>query len=68
MTKQETGREQLEAELRALAGSNAVLHWILLKNRPLTRETYVAMNYPDGAPVWDAELESMPPKPFQKWS
>lgn len=39
MTTQQTGREQLEPELRALAGSDAVLDWMLLKNWPLTRET-----------------------------
>ena len=67
MTTQQTGREQLEPELRALAGSDAVLDWMLLKDRPLTRETYMAMSYPDGPPKWDAELESMLPKPLQKY-
>ena len=38
------------------AGRDATLEHMLKMNRPLTVETYLAMNYPDGTPPMTAEL------------
>lgn len=38
------------------AGQDATLARMLEMKRPLTMETYLAMNYPDGAPPMTAEL------------
>ena len=53
-------------ELQTLAGTDPVLELMLLENKPLTRETYLAMAYPDNLPSeFPAELEADLPEPFQ---
>lgn len=47
---------QQQAELMRQAGQDATLAHMLTMKRPLTVETYLAMNYPDGAPPMTAEL------------
>lgn len=39
-----------QQELMRQAGQDATLAHMLKMKRPLTLETYLAMNYPDGAP------------------
>jgi hypothetical protein len=53
-------------ELRRLAGMDPLVEHFLKEGRPLTRETYLAFNYPDGVeePL-DPELESELPYPLQ---
>ena len=66
MKKQETESSSLREELSRLAGKDATLAYMLKMNRPLTRETYLAMEYPDGAPdPLPAELEEMIPEPLR---
>ena len=41
------------------SGSDAILAYMQKKGRPMTRETWLAMAYPDGLPTpWTAELEA----------
>ena len=49
-------KSSLQAELMRQAGQDATLAYMLEMKRPLTVETYLAMNYPDGVPPMTAEL------------
>lgn len=67
MTEQEKKSSSLRDELSRLAGNDATLARMLKMNRPLTKETYLAMEYPDGAPdPLPAELEEMIPEPLRR--
>ncbi len=55
----------LQAELKSLTGTDDVLDH-LLKKGPVTRESYLAFNYPDGPPnPLPGELEALLPRPLQ---
>ena len=55
----------LREELTHLAGSDPTLARMLKTNQPLTLQTYLAMNYPDGVPdPMPAELLAEVPYPL----
>lgn len=59
-------QEQLRATLAMLAQSDATLARMLKTDRPLTRETWLAMNFPDGVPdPLPAEIEAEIPEPLR---
>ena len=66
MKTQETKPSSLEAELTPLAGQDATLARMLKMNRPLTLETYLRMEYPDGVPQMTAELWAEVPEPLRR--
>lgn len=66
MTQPENSQAKLLEELTPLAGSDATLQRMLKTNRPLTKETWMAMNWPEGAPKMTAELEQQIPEPLRR--
>ena len=55
----------LQEELKALRGTDAILD-SLLQDGPVTRESYLAFNFPDGVPnPMPGELEANLPRPLQ---
>ena len=65
MTTPDNSSSTLQAELKALHGSDAILD-SLLENGPVTRESYLAFNFPDGVPdPMPGELEANLPRPLQ---
>jgi hypothetical protein len=62
---QDNASSTLQAELKALHGSDAVLD-SLMKQGPVTRQSYLAFNFPDGVPdPMPGELEANLPRPLQ---
>lgn len=52
-------------ELKALRGTDAILDHLLTKG-PVTRESYLEFNFPDGVPnPMPGELEAQLPRPLQ---
>ena len=49
-------KSSFQGELMHEAGQDATLARMLTTKRPMTIETYLVMNYPDGAPPMTAEL------------
>jgi hypothetical protein len=69
MTEQKNWHSNLREELSPLAGSDATLERMLKMNRPLNLETYLAMEYPEGAPkTLSSEQWSMIPEPLRRQS
>lgn len=68
MSTQENRLPSLEEELTPLAEHDATLAHMLKMKRPLNLETYLAMNYPDGAPTMTAELWAEVPEPLRRQS
>ncbi len=65
MKTQDNASSTLQAELKALRGSDAVLD-SLLKQGPVTRQSYLEFNFPDGVPdPMPGELEANLPRPLQ---
>lgn len=68
MTTQETKSLKLHKALKALAGSDPMLDYMLKQNLHLTREAYLDLSYAGDLPTpWTAEMESEIPEPLQDW-
>ena len=67
MKPQETKSSDSLAALKSQAGSDPVLEYMLAKKLPLTREHYLALNYPDGVPnPMPGELEMEIPQQLRE--
>lgn len=54
------------SEFRRLIGSYPVLEFMLAKGIPLTRESYIALNWLEGIEEWTSEHEDDLPPPFRR--
>jgi len=65
LTTPENSSSTLQAELKALRGTDSILD-LLLERGPVTRQSYLAYNFPDGVPdPMPGELEANLPRPLQ---
>ncbi len=65
MKTPDNSSSMLQVELRALCGTDAILD-SLLEDGPVTRESYLEFNFPDGVPEpMPGELEANLPRPLQ---
>ena len=65
MKKPDSKSSNLVAALTPLAGRDATLARMLKMNRPLTMETYLRMEYPQGMPRLTAEVLDGVPAPLR---
>ena len=67
MTPHETKPSVSQEELKSQAGNDLILQHMVAKKMPLTRETYLNLNYPEGAPnPMPAGLEMEIPEIFRE--
>lgn len=65
MKTQDNASSRLQAELKALRGTDEILD-LLLDRGPVTRQSYLDYNFPDGVPdPMPGELEANLPRPLQ---
>ena len=65
MKKPDSKSSSLVDALTPLAGKDATLARMLKMKRPLTMETYLRMEYPQGVPPMTAELLASVPAPLR---
>jgi hypothetical protein len=65
MKKPDSKSSNLVDALTPLAGKDATLARMLKMNRPLTMETYLRMEYPQGVPKLTAEVLAGVPAPLR---